>query len=261
MRYSLLTVLLSAASAAPLPAFVPPAPRLSRPRTTATVDHAGYDQLLKKYVDARGLVNYRAWQKDQQGLNQYLDQLSRNPPAAGWSRPEQLAYWINAYNAYTIRLILDHYPVRSIKDIGPKLQLPRLTTPWAAEFFRIGGEQMSLDHIEHGILRKQYDDPRIHFALVCAARSCPRLRREAYTAAKLNQQLDAQGQDFLNDQGKNRVGTTSAQLSRYFEWYRGDWTRNGQSVGSWVNRYSTTKLQDNARISYLEYNWQLNEQP
>ena len=87
-----------------------------------------------------------------------------------------MAYWINAYNAYTIRLIVDHYPVQSIKDIGSKIKIPFVTTPWASKFFSIGGEQMSLDNIEHGILRKKFDDPRIHFTLVCASISCPRLR-------------------------------------------------------------------------------------
>ena len=107
-----------------------------------------------------------------------------------------MAFWINAYNAYTIRLVLDHYPVSSIKDIGSKIKIPFVTTPWAAKFFSIGGEKMSLDNIEHGTLRKNYNDPRIHFALVCASISCPRLRNEAYTAAALEKQLDDQGHDY-----------------------------------------------------------------
>ncbi|WP_277236607.1 DUF547 domain-containing protein [Hymenobacter sp. YC55] len=224
------------------------------------VDHSAFDKLLKKYVNDQGLVNYKAWKNDQAAFNQYLALLSKNPPTASWSKAEQMAYWINAYNAYTIRLILDHYPVQSIKDIGTKIQIPFVTTPWAAKFFTIGGTKMSLDNIEHGTLRKKYNDPRIHFALVCASISCPRLRNEAYTAAKLDSQLDEQGRDFLRNPNKNKPGKTSAQLSKYFDWYKGDWTANGQTVVGWVNKYAATKLDNTAKISYLDYNWSLNEQ-
>ncbi|SHI63599.1 Protein of unknown function, DUF547 [Hymenobacter daecheongensis DSM 21074] len=253
-----LTVVALSAGAPPTrPTAMAPRPT---PLVVAAVDHGAFDKLLKKYVNPKGLVNYKAWKADQAAFNQYLALLSKNPPAAGWSRPEQIAYWINAYNAYTIRLVLDHYPVQSIKDIGTKIQIPFVTTPWAAKFFAIGGEKMSLDNIEHGTLRKKYDDPRIHFALVCASISCPRLRNEAYTAARLESQLDDQGREFLNNPAKNKPGKAAAQLSKYFDWYKGDWTSNGQTVVSWVNRYAATKMDPNTKISYLDYNWQLNEQ-
>ena len=229
------------------------------PAAPMAVDHSGYDRLLKKYVTASGRVNYKGLKADQQPLNDYLALLSKTPPAASWSRPEQMAYWINAYNAYTIRLVLDHYPVTSIKDIGSKIKIPFVTTPWAIKFFSIGKEKMSLDNIEHGILRKKYNDPRIHFALVCASVSCPSLRNEAYMPAQLDRQLEDQGRDFLNNPAKNKVGKSSAQLSRYFDWYKGDWSNNGQSVTQWVNKYSTTKMDDNAKVTYLDYNWNLNE--
>ena len=226
----------------------------------APVDHSAFDKLLKKYVNDKGMVNYKGLKADQKEFNSYLNMLSKNPPAASWSKQEQMAYWINAYNAYTIRLILDHYPLKSIKDIGSSIQIPFVTTPWASKFFTIGGEKMSLDEIEHGTLRKKYNDPRIHFALVCASMSCPRLRPEAYTAAKLEQQLDDQGRDFLNNPAKNKITAGKTQLSKYFDWYKGDWNDNGQSVVKWVNKYSTTKITDNTEISYLDYNWKLNEQ-
>nr|WP_240737297.1 DUF547 domain-containing protein [Hymenobacter metallicola] len=228
--------------------------------TAAGIDHSAFDKLLKKHVNAKGLVDYKGWKADQNAFNQYLNLLSKNPPAASWSKAEQMAYWINAYNAYTIRLILDHYPVQSIKDIGSKIKIPFVTTPWAAKFFSIGGTKMSLDNIEHGTLRKNYDDPRIHFALVCASLSCPRLRNEAYTAAKLDSQLDDQGRDFLNDPGKNKPGKATAQLSKYFDWYKGDWTSNGQTVVGWVNKYAATKMDNATKVTYLDYNWQLNAQ-
>ena len=228
------------------------------------IDYTGFDRLLKKYVDNRGLVNYKAFKTDSTALDAYLTLLSENPPTANWSKPEQIAYWINAYNAYTIRLILDHYPVKSIKDIGPAKQINRVSTPWAKKFFTIGGNAMSLDSIEHGILRKNYHDypdwPRIHFTLVCAARSCPRLRNEAYTAAKLDAQFDDQGRNFLNDQTKNNVGSEQAKLSKLFLWYKADWQSTGQSVMNWVNRYATAKLTPDTPVTFLDYDWTLNEQ-
>ena len=243
---------LAAALSSP-PAYAVPVP-------AAGVDHRSFDQLLKKHVTAQGLVSYKGFQTDEKQFNQYLALLSSTPPAATWSKPEQMAYWINAYNAYTIRLILNYYPVQSIKDIGTKIQIPLVSTPWAAKFITIGGETMSLDHIEHNILRKQFNDPRIHFALVCAALTCPRLRNEAYTAAQLDRQLDEQGRDFLNNPAKNNIRPTQAQLSRYFDWYKGDWNKDGQSVVKWVNRYSKTKINEQTPVSFLDYNWKLNEQ-
>ena len=224
------------------------------------VDHSTFDKLLKKHVNEKGQVNYKGFKKDEKEFNGYLEMLSKNPPAASWSKNEQMAYWINAYNAYTIRLILDHYPVKSIKDIGSSIQIPFVTTPWAAKFFSIGGEKMSLDNIEHGTLRKKYDDPRIHFALVCASMSCARLRNEAFTAARLDAQLDDQGRDFVNNPAKNNISPGKAQLSKYFDWYKGDWTKNGQSVAKWVNRYSKTKIDEQTPVTFLDYNWKLNEQ-
>lgn len=260
--FAFLTLLSLPLASASRPA--PPARADSRPVTAplveGVVDHSLFDKLLKKYVNEKGLVDYKGLKVEQAVLNQYLSALSKNPPGASVSQPEQMAYWINAYNAYTIRLILDHYPLQSIKDIGSKIQIPFVTTPWAAKFFSIGGKKMSLDEIEHGILRKKYDDPRIHFALVCASLSCPRLRREAYTAARLNQQLDEQGRDFLNDPTKNKVGKQTAQLSKYFDWYKGDWNNNGQSVTKWVNTYAATKMSGTTPVSFLPYNWQLNAQ-
>ncbi|GAB3499646.1 DUF547 domain-containing protein [Spirosoma knui] len=228
--------------------------------SSAPVDHSAFDRLLKKYVNDKGLVNYKGFKSEEKVFNDYLAMLSKNAPAASWSKNEQMAYWINAYNAYTIRLILDHYPVKSIKDIGSKIKIPFVTTPWAAKFFTIGGEKMSLDNIEHGTLRKKYNDPRIHFTLVCASISCPRLRNEAYMADKLDAQMDDQGRDFLNNPAKNKVGKDKSQLSKYFDWYKGDWNSNGQSVEKWVNKYSNTKISDKTEIEFLDYNWNLNEQ-
>lgn len=206
------------------------------------------------------MVNYKGFKADEKKFNQYLALLSKNPPAASWSKQEQMAYWINAYNAFTIRLILNYYPVKSVKDIGPSFQNPFMTTPWAAKFFSIGGEKMSLDNIEHGTPREQYDDPRIHFTLVYAAMTYPRLRNEGYTAVRLDAQLDDQGRDFLNNPAKNNLSPGKAQLSKYFDWYKGDWTKRGQSVARWVNRHSKIKIDEQTPVTFLDYNWKLNEQ-
>src|SRR6185437_11852104 len=138
-----------------------------------------WTSILKKYVNDEGLVNYKGIIGDKEQLQSYLDILTNNPPQDNWSKDDKEAYWINAYNAFTIKLIIDHYPVKSIKDIGPKHQIPFVNTPWEKKFFRIGKKKYKLDRIEHHILRKQFDDPRVHFAIVCASMSCAKLRTEA----------------------------------------------------------------------------------
>jgi hypothetical protein len=219
--------------------------------------HQPWDELLKKHVNNKGLVDYKGFMKDRAALKHYLDLLNKYSPQDNWSRSQQIAYWINAYNAFTIELILEHYPVKSIKDIAGNIY--KINTPWDIKFIRIGGEKYDLNNIEHGILRKKFDDPRIHFALVCASISCPRLRNEAFTSPKLESQLEAAGKEFLNDPAKNKISTERAYLSKYFSWYKGDFTKNA-SLTAFINRYSNTKIDRNTRISYLDYNWKLNEQ-
>ena len=224
------------------------------------VDHTIWDRLLKKHVDEKGLVDYKGFKKEEGELKKYLDLLSRNPPTAKWTKNEQMAFWINAYNACTVQLILEHYPLKSIKDIGSTIKIPFVNTPWDIKFITIGGEKYDLNNIEHGILRKKYDDPRIHFALVCAARSCPRLRNEAYEPDRLIAQLEDNARDFLNNPTKNAITARQASLSKYFDWYKTDWNDKGKSVEYWVNQYANLKISKDTRISYLEYNWALNEQ-
>ncbi len=219
--------------------------------------HQQWDKLLKKHVNASGMVNYKGFQKDKGELDGYLKTLNDNSPQNTWNENEHKAYWINAYNAFTISLILKHYPVKSIKDIAGKIY--KINTPWDIKFINIGGEKYDLNNIEHRILRRKYDDPRIHFALVCASISCPRLRNEAYSAAKLNAQLENAGREFLNDKSKNRISAGKAELSKYFSWYKGDFTKNG-SLAEFLNRYSDVKLNANTDIDFLNYNWNLNEQ-
>lgn len=221
--------------------------------------HDVWNSLLKKYVNDEGFVNYKGIIKDKATLDKYLDLLSSNPPSSKWSKNEKMAYWINAYNAFTVKLIVKHYPVKSIKDIGSSIQIPFVNTPWQYKFFEIGGEKMKLDEIEHKILRKDFDDPRIHFALVCASYSCPRLRNEAYTASKLDKQLDDQARYFLANKKKNEISANKLLLSKYFTWYKGDFTKNSSLI-EYLNKYAPVKINKDADISYKDYNWSLNEQ-
>ncbi len=219
--------------------------------------HQQWDKLLKKYVNTAGMVNYKGFQNDKSELDAYLKTLSDNAPQKSWSENDQKAFWINAYNAFTVSLILQHYPVKSIKDIGGKIY--KINTAWDIKFITIGGEKYDLNNIEHKMLRRKFEDPRIHFAIVCASMSCAKLRREAYTGSKLEAQLDEQAKDFLNDNSKNRISTDKAEISKYFTWYGGDFTKNGSLV-DFINKYSQTKINTNTKISYLDYNWSLNEQ-
>lgn len=222
------------------------------------ISHDIFDKLLKKYVSEAGYVNYVGFKKEEKELKKYLDLVSSNAPAPDWTEKEKLAYWINAYNAFTIQLILDHasYNIKSIKDIGDKIKIPFVNTPWDVKFIVIGGKKMDLNNIEHGIIRKQFKEPRIHFALVCAAKSCPPLRNEAFTAEKLDTQLTQQGEDFVNDKNKNDIKTNIVEISKIFDWYGGDF--KGINKIDLINKYSKIKANKDAKISYKTYDWTLN---
>jgi hypothetical protein len=234
-----------------------PAPR---EEGTTPPSHELWTELLKKHVNEQGMVDYEGFVRDRQQLQQYLNQLSNTPPDPDtWPEEEQLAYWINAYNAFTVQLIADNYPLESIEELHPTLNIPTINTVWHKKFFEIGGQESSLDEIEHQILRKQFEEPRIHFAIVCASYSCPPLRREAYTARALDSQLEEQAVRFINDPKRNKLQGKRAQLSKIFQWFEGDFTKNG-SLLAFLNRYAKKELQPAAEISYLEYDWKLNKQ-
>lgn len=213
------------------------------------LNHKLFDELLSTYVSAHGNVNYKGFQKEEQKLDQYLKTLSNaNPYASNWTENDKLAFWINAYNAFTIKTILDNYPVESIKDIR---------RPWHQKFFKIAGEEMDLNHIEHEILRKM-NEPRIHFAIVCASFSCPQLKNEAYKAEKIDAQLDYQARLFINDSQRNQIKKDELKLSKIFDWFTKDFTTNGNLI-DFINRYSKIKVNADASISWLDYNWSLND--
>lgn len=221
--------------------------------------HEIWNTLLKKNVSADGKVNYKVFIKDSVELNKYLKILSENAPnEKTWTVNEQKAYWINAYNAFTVKLITKYYPIKNIKEIGSSIQIPFVNTPWDIKFIVIGTEKMDLNNIEHGQLRKKFDDPRIHFAIVCASKSCPALLNEAYDPARLDQQLDNQAEVFLKDTFRNKVSATNPQLSKLFDWYKMDFTKKGSLI-EFLNKYSAVKINTNSKITYLDYDWNLNE--
>ncbi|WP_370687644.1 DUF547 domain-containing protein [Fulvivirga ligni] len=222
--------------------------------------HKLWDELVKRHVDAEGLVDYKGFVKDKKQLEEYLSQVSSHAPdKAKWSKAEQLAYWINAYNAFTIKLIVDNYPVESIQDLHPTLKIPGINTVWHKKFFKIGGKESSLDEIEHDILRKEFNEPRIHFAINCASYSCPQLRNEAYTAPKIEQQLKEQAISFVNDGKRNKIEKNHVELSKIFSWFTKDFTKKGDLI-DFLNQYSKVKISKDADIDYLDYDWRLNEQ-
>ncbi len=221
------------------------------------ISHEKWDTLLQTYVTDEGWVDYAGIHQDSQKLNSYLDLLSYNHPNdKNWSKDEQLAYWINAYNAYTVKIVADHYPVSGIKEI--KNGIPFVSTVWDIKFIVIEDRTYDLNNIEHGIIRKYFDEPRIHFAVNCASYSCPALANEAFVAEKLDAQLDAAARSFINDPKRNKTNTEPVQLSKIFSWFTGDFTKTSD-LRSFINQYADTPIGSTAKIDYLDYDWNLND--
>lgn len=222
------------------------------------ITHELWDTLLRQNVSEIGVVNYKGIMKDSMKFNSYLTLLKNNHPNdKNWSKDERLAYWINAYNAFTVEMIINHYPVKSIKDI--KNGIPFVNTVWDIKFIEIEGKTYDLNNLEHGIARKRFNDPRMHAAFNCASFSCPRLRNEAYTAKRLDEQLDDQIRYFINNNTKNQLDPDHPKLSKIFKWYGGDFKKTGKSVREFISQYAEVKIKKNASISYMDYIWTLNE--
>lgn len=212
------------------------------------VNHALWTELLQKHVSSQGNVNYKGFKTDEIKLKNYFQSLSENTVEDSWSKAEKLAYWINAYNAFTIQLIIDNYPVKSIKDIN---------SPWDQRFIKLGEKSYSLNDIEHEILRKM-GDARIHFAIVCASVSCPKLLNKAFEASKLEAQLNAATKAFLTDPERNNLSENKIEISKIFKWFSSDFKQNGSLI-DFLNKYSEITISENASKSYKDYNWDLNE--
>jgi len=191
-------------------------------------DHSGLDALLRAHVDGKGYVDYEALRREGAALDAYLATLA-SAPFAEMGRDEKLALLINAYNAFTLRLILDHWPVASIQDIPSGKR-------WDDRRFRLAGETLSLNEVEHERVRPRFREPRIHFALVCAARSCPPLRAEAYVGARLEAQLADQARRVHSDGRWLRFDPASGtlHLTELYDWYGSDFLQAAPSVEEYV---------------------------
>lgn len=207
-----------------------------------------WNELLQKHVSAQGKVDYPSFQKEEPKLNQYVQFLSKTVPSKDASKNKKLAYWINAYNAFTVKLILKHYPLKSIQD---------LQNPWKQKFIKLGDQSYSLEQIENDILRN-YGDPRIHFAINCASQSCPKLNNHKYQATKINEQLDEAVTSFLEDSSKNKIQKDKISVSKIFDWYQDDFKEAG-GVIPFINQFSKIKVSSSAQIEYKKYDWSLNE--
>lgn len=228
-------------------------------------DHSSFTAILRRYVRG-GRVDYAAWKgAGESDLHFYLAALEsvRHDDYERWTREQKLAFWINAYNGNTIRLILDNFPVRSIRSIGHlPLAAFREHFIWMPEFQK---DRMSLDQIEHEILRKQFGEPRVHFAIVCASNGCPALRPEAYRAAALDKQLEEAARQFVRDPKKNDfdAGSRTLYLASIFKWYRRDFEQSAGTLTEFVARYAEEPAAvsirtGSVRVVFLPYDWSLN---
>jgi hypothetical protein len=271
VRRALLWVALPAAVAAAPAASGAGAPAPAAPAAQgATVDHSAFDRLLRAHVRG-GLVDYDAF-KNSAEFRQYLATLAATDPSR-LGRAEQLTLWINAYNAYTIELINKHNERASIRNINKSFGgLVKAYGPWKEKLATVGGRAYGLDEIEQDILRKRFREPRIHFALVCAAMGCPPLRSEAYAAARLDAQLDDQARQFLlRSPGKNRVDVAArtVYLSPIFVEFRdyiNDFGGSEAAVGRYIAHYFPAGPErqllesGNFKVVKTRYDWSLNKQ-
>jgi hypothetical protein len=248
--------------------------------------HSIYDSLLKRYVH-NGRVGYKGFIASSKEFNTYLKQIGSVSESdyANWSREEKLAFWINAYNAFTIKAVIDHYPIE--RNIGlasviyPKNSIRQINGVWDKLRFQAVGKAVTLDEIEHGILRKEFKEPRIHFAIVCASLGCPDLRSEAYRADAIDEQLESGATGFINDPQKGvRINTANKTVgfSKIFNWFGGDFIeRYGstelfkdrspkeRAVLNFVRKHLKSEEErkflegNNFKIFYLKYDWSLNE--
>lgn len=259
---------------------------LALPAAGAEFSYGDYAAVLAEYVDDEGLVDYARLSENQTELVAFERTLAELEVDTyhRWSESEKIAFWINAYNALTLRLIIDHYPIDSSilrSVVFPKNSIMQIPGAWKKYTFEVMGERRTLDAIEHEILRDGFDEPRIHMALVCAALSCPILRNEPYEAQRLNDQLNDQARSFLSDDRKFRIDRDNdvVRLSEIFDWFGKDFIgrygtgdppgRRGEEtqavlnfIRDYVNDADAAYLaKDNYKVKYLKYDWTLNEQP
>lgn len=212
-------------------------------------DHSAWDQILILNVTKNGLVDYEGVTTDVVVFYQYFRYLQNVSPKDFWSKEDKLAYWINVYNASSMKMIIDEYPVSSINEVE---------NPWKRKVFKSEGIRYSLDDIEHTILRK-FGDPRIHFLLNCGSMSSPRLWDRAYTSQNINYALEERTSEFINDPQRNQITSNSARISELFKWYNDDFISQGIDIVEFINRYSKAKISNSVNIKYVTYDWSLNK--
>jgi len=262
-----------------------PAPDAVAPGMTAPVaefSHAEFDRVLSQFVDERGLVDYAALSRDTRPLDAYYAQLAAASPDSHPdlfpSEDAKLAYWINAYNAAAIETVLFYYPIESVKDVRPSALffLPRLAGFFYLQRIELGGKKMNLYDLENGLIRKRFDEPRVHFALNCASLGCPRLPRHAFHAATLQAELEAETKKFVAETRNVRVesGDHEIHLSSIFDWYESDftdWMKQSRpdhpaTLVGYVELYATPELLDElyrcneCEVEFVPYDWALNDQ-
>jgi hypothetical protein len=232
------------------------------------VDHRAFDVVLRTYAKPAG-VDYAALKANRAELDRYVAQLGTvsGKTFDRWSRNEQIAFLVNSYNAIVLQQVIDDYPIQ--RSTTPAALVRPANSVWQIDGFfaelkhRLLGRDLTLDQIEHEWLRAKLKEPRIHFALVCAARSCPPLRAEAYHATKLDAQLDEQARQFLNDHERNRFGDEKAELSEIFKWFAEDF--GGEKglrayLGKYLNAELRARMQNSGyAIGYIDYDWTLND--
>ena len=229
------------------------------------VNHQILDDLLKSHIetDSEGLnrVNYKALKSQQSRLQIYLKQL-QSIKVTALNRKEQFAFWANLYNALTLDVVLSAYPVKSIRDIDIS---PGLFSngPWGKKLVKIEGTMLSLDDIEHKILRIVFRDPRVHFAVNCASIGCPNLQKHAFSGRKLNQQLNAAASSYINSNRGVNVNNGRLELSKIFSWFQQDFGPGERAVLNYIKTYASpvlkTKLQQASSVSHYFYDWNLND--
>lgn len=213
------------------------------------INNSSWTTLLENHVSNNGEVDYENFKKNKVELDNYIKTLRQDYSTLKTaSKSEKLAYWINAYNALTIDLILKHYPLKSIKDIKD---------PWDQRLWKFGEKWLNLNDIEHNILRKM-NEPRIHFAIVCASESCPKLQNTAFTAENLEEQLNKATQEFLLDTSKNEIAENELKLSKIFKWFKKDFEQDGSLI-DFLNKYTAIEISDKAKKSFKAYSWELND--
>lgn len=237
--------------------------------STRTIDHSAWDSLLKAYVkvspDGVNRVDYASFKaKAHSDLKTYIRSIEETDPTT-IDRAEQFALLANLYNAKTIDIVLDHYPTASIKDIslGGSLLASLTGGPWKAKVLRLKGVELSLDDIEHGILRPIFKDPRVHYAVNCASVGCPNLQPEAFTGAKLDGQLNAAARAYINHPRGAAVAGSNLMISSIYNWFKDDFGRSDENVIRHLQSYANPPLTEQLRsvrsVSGYSYDWRLND--